>query len=120
MEMTFPVAPPARRCAPASGRCHYCLRPEGSIHILVYRTDSGLRLDLSLSVTDSCRVGHDQPYGTPDTGTDHLFPFPLARGSSQNMNRTAARHGLQALIVWTAPDLSPITAETSRRIVTTD
>jgi len=38
MEMPFPVAPPARRCAPASGRCHYCLRPEGSIHILVYQT----------------------------------------------------------------------------------
>ena len=38
METTFPVAPPARRCAPASGRCHYYLRPEGSIHILVCRT----------------------------------------------------------------------------------
>ena len=38
MKMTFSVAPPARRCAPASGRCHYFLRPERSSHILVYRT----------------------------------------------------------------------------------
>ena len=44
MEMTFPVAPPARRYAPASGRCHYGLWSEGSIPLLVCRPYSGLSI----------------------------------------------------------------------------